>query len=438
MVDNTASEEKTALWIWKDLESEASITTITADDIARIRKLIVYWETAENGAAGLLDEDFLEIAEGVPDDMEQKLELFMNLAALPKSEGMIRNPYAGSDSDNMWALQHVPDQRIADLFRAGEDIDYKATDDDLALWGEANRRYYGIDPKRPFGYENVARDMRKIVNPDNKRDKKALNASLPYLESRLMLTLQYFIQNAELEPGTYQRGSNWTWGKLSDEDGGEALTRAIWGDRMWLQMTYESEDYAQMLKALNHLVWNNRVTGTYAELEKQFNLGSDYDGKNHTRYEGSQEERLVAALANFPDHRDHTPRPWFTLCLARMYNAKARFAEAKEVLERANLFTLKAEDVDLSSVNPLAIAWLEGLITRRGLDQIGEEKFQSILANSDPDWRTRPTIWKFVWAIQHNGDDYRDTEGSPGIRHAQATAAQIETMRGGYVPEEGC
>ena len=430
--------EKTALWTWQDVGCAESVTTVTADDIAEIRNLAVYWETAENGAAGLADADFLELGNDTS-HFANVVDIFLHNGALPKHKGTIINRYAHADpGDKSILLDDIPDAEIRALFQSGNDIAFEADEHDLALWAEANLRETGIDPKRPFGTGQVARDVRAIIDPDKKLPKKQFTEQLKRAESRMMLLLQFFVQNAQLEPGTYIRGANYMWNPVTgDEALGEALTRDEWSSRMHYQMRQENEEYHQTARALAHLIWTNRLKGTYSEIAEQFQLANHFDSEGASRYSGTVEERFQAALKHFPERRGETQRPWFTLSYARLLNASARFEEVKAVLEHADLFNIPASEVNLRTVNPLSVALLEGLVAKRGLDIIGEDEFQDILANVHPDWRYQPdSIWDFVWQVQREGDRYWEESETPGLMHAQALAGQIEMLRGGFVPGE--
>ena len=428
--------DKTAPWIWQECQSELSITTVTADDLAEIRKLAVYWETAENGAAGLADEGFLELDRD-GGQLSTVVDIFLNTATLPQLGGMIVNRYADADdSDKSVLLGDVPDPEIRVQLMSGDDIEFEATEQDRALWAEANLGDAGIDPKRPFGSENVSRQIRPILDPDKTLSRKEWAAYLQRAESRMMLMLQFFVQNAQLETGDYRRDAGYNWQLIADDGAyAENLTRVEWAERMSGQMWYECIEYTKTLRALIHLVWENRLEGTYAQLAEQFKLANHFDSEREQKYSGTVEDRLQAALQHFPERKGETGQPWFTLSYARLLNAAARFEEAKQVLRQADLFDIDASHVDLTTINPLGVALLESLVTKRGLEIIGDAEFQDIISGIHREWRTKPTsVWSFVWDVQHDEERYRDEADSPGLSHAQAVAAQIELMRGGYTP----
>ena len=427
----------TAPWIWQDLESAASVTTVTADDLAQIRKLVVYWDTAENGAAGLADGDFFALDDD-GDHLSTVVDIFLNTATLPQLSGTIINRYADADKGDISVLLgDVPDAEIRAILMFGEDIEFKATEQDRTLWTEANLRGSGIDPKRPFGSENVSRQIRPIIDPEKTLPKKQFIEHLRRVESRMMLMLQFFVQNAQLEPGSYMRDSSYTWLLVADgEADAENLTRVQWSGRMYDQMWDECIEYTKTLQALIHLVWENRLAGTYGQLAEQFKLGTHFDSGRYQKYTGTIEERFQAALAYFPERRGETERPWFTLSYVRLLNAAARFEEARQVLEKADLFDIAASDVDLTTVNPLGVALLESLVTKRGLEIIDDSAFQDIISGAHREWQTKPvSIWSFVWDTQYYDEKYSGDADSPGVKHAQAVTAQIQLMRGGYIPE---
>ncbi|MGO1068636.1 hypothetical protein [Lysobacter sp. CA199] len=430
--------EATAVWNWQSLDSARSLTHVAPEHLARIRRLAVQWDSAESGAAGLVDEDFLELDEAMSEaDFQAALEVFMTSADMAAFAGTITNPYARAGADKAALLEDTPDPAVAAQLLSGQAIELTASAEESALWAAANLGANGINPKRPFGSENVSRDVRAIVDPDKTLSNAAFAKRRKHLESRLLLLLQFYVQNARLEPGVYHRGGDWRWRKV-DPDApapGEPLTRQEWQQRMSRQMHYECGNYSQTLRCLIHLVWNNRLSGSYAALTQQFKLDNLFDGTECAEYEGRVEERLRVALMHFPDRKGTMPRPWFALTLARMLNGQARFAQAREVLEQADLYGIAPDEADLSTIDTIGVAFLEGLVTRRGLDAFDEDEFQSILAGCHSRWRTRADLWRFVWNVQHEPERYEDTAQSLGLAHAQALAAQIELMRGGYVPD---
>lgn len=429
--------EKTAGWIWQSLEAARSVTVVAQAHLAQIRRMVVYWNSAESGAAGLADADFLELDGPLEPAFKAALEIFMTTAELPSFDGKVLNPYARARKNDRALLEDTPDAEVVALLLSGHDFDLKAAPEEVALWSAANRRASGIDPKRPFGSESVSRDVRAIIDPHKKLSNAAFSRRRKHLESRLLLLLQFFVQNGRLEPGVYRRGSDWVWRRMEDSDAPpvETLTRQEWAGRMFGQMHYQCQEYAETLHCLIHLVWDNRLTGSYAVLARQFKLENHFDSQRRAEYEGGVEERLRTALVHFPERNGETASPWFTLTLARILNAQARFAEAGDVLKQADLYELAPDEVDLSTINAIGIAFLEGLITRRGLDLLDEEQFQSILAGCHSDWRTRSTLWDFVWNVRREPDRCGEGPGSPGTAHAQALAAQVELMRGGYDPD---
>lgn len=432
--------DEVALWIWRSLAEGRSLTEVTEEHIARIRGLTVVWSEGESGAAVLASPDFTEIEElrNAPDEENflNALEVFMTTAAVAGYKGMIQNPYAKAGEDDRYGLQNVPSREIADQLLSGQGIDYRAEPDEIALWQNANRRLWGIDPKRPFGSENVSRDVRLLVDPDRKLSNAAFGRRRKWLESRMLLMLQFFVQNATLAPGLWRRGDDGIWRPVRPDDplpSGEPLTRAAWASRMYLQNHYENQEYTETIHALIHLVWNNRLSGSYADLVRQFSLDNHFGSQMRTEYEGTVDERFQAALAAFPERRsDDEWAPWFTLSYARILNAQARFGEARAVLEAADLFDVDCAEVDFSTVNPIAIAWAESLVARHGSGAMSENEYQDALFGNHPQWYVCPALWGFVWDIHHNPDRFEDNAQEPGVTHARALAAQIELSRGGY------
>lgn len=434
--------EETGLWTWRNLSEERSLTEVTEAHLSRIKTLTVAWNSAENGAAVLADAGFSEI-EGLRDHEDKEgflgaLEVFVTTASVPAYEGTIRNRYAKAGKSERWLLEHTPSSEIADQILSGPDIEYAAEPDELTLWRAANKRAWGIDPKRPFGSESVSRDVRELIDPDKKLGNAAFGKRRKWLESRMLLLLQFHVQNGTLAPGLWRRGDDWVWRPVRPDDPpppGEPLTRRQWADRMYHQNHYENVAYTETIRALTHLVWNNRLIGSYGELVRQFQLANHFDGYLDRPYEGSVEERFRAALAAFPERKGAQAKPWFTLSFARILNAQGRFEEAHAVLEAADLLEIDPKEVDLSSVNHIAVAWAEGLIARYGAGVMSQDEFQSALFGCHSQWRVQPELWGFIWNVLHQRERYRDSEESPGLEHAQAMAAQLELLRGGYDPD---
>jgi len=435
--------DQIASWTWRNLSEGRSLTEVTQEHLLRIRTLTVAWNTAESGAAVLADENFTEI-ENFRDDSDEEgflnaLEVFMTTAAVANFEGVIQNPYARAQEDDRHGLDNVPNREIANQLLSGQDINYHAEPDEITLWQNANRRSWGIDPKRPFGSEQVSRDVRALIDPNKTLSTSAFSKRRKWLESRMLLLLQFFVQNATLSPGLWRRREDdRAWCPVRPDDptpAGEPLTRDEWVSRMFLQHYYECQDYAETLYALIHLVWNNRLSGSYADLVHQFRLDNHFDSQTRVTYEGTSEERFQAALAAFPERKGDGTIPWFTLSYTRMLNAQARFDEARAVLEAADLFEIDATQVNLSTVNPIAIAWAEGLIARHGSGMMSEDEYQAALHGMHSHWYVQPDLWSFIWNLHHNPSRFGDSAQELGMGTAQALAAQLELSRGGDNPD---
>lgn len=271
--------DEIALWTWRSLSEGRSLTEVTEEHLSRIRTLTVIWNEAESGAAVLAEADFTEI-ENLRNDADEEgflnaLEVFMTTATVAGFEGMIQNPYARAGEDDRYGLENTPSREIADQLLSGQDIDYRAEPDEITLWQNANRRAWGIDPKRPFGSESVSRDVRALVDPDKTLSNATFAKRRKWLESRMLFLLQFFVQNATLAPGLWRRGDDWVWCPVRPDDPpppGEPLTRAQWMSRMYLQNHYENQEYTETIHALAHLTWNNRLSGSYADLVRQFSI----------------------------------------------------------------------------------------------------------------------------------------------------------------------
>jgi hypothetical protein len=424
--------QATGRWTWARLDAGRSVVEITEAHIAEIRKLIAYWETAETGAACLADADFVELHSNMEPDFEAVLDVFMVAATLPVTKGRISNPYRHAGGAPRAILDDVPEESVRSLLLSGEDVDFEATPEELALWAEAYRQASGINPKRPFGSESVSRDIRAIIDPEKKLSNAAFGKKRKQLESRLVLLLQFFVQNATMAPGTWRRGKDWTWRLFGADEvvPAEELTEREWVQRMYSQLYYELQAYVETMRCLVHLVWENRLEGSYAELARQFKLETHFDDV-HAEYEGRIEERLRAGLVHFPqDVKTADGEWWLTLVLVRLLNAQARFSEARDVLKKAGVFDLPAKRVDLSSINATGLLFLEGIITRRGLEIINEDAFQSVLFGREPRWMPNGDLWRFIFDVQRQPERFDDPRNL-GLPHAQAVAVQLELMRGG-------
>lgn len=431
--------EKTAPWMWQDLDSLRSVTEVTQDHIDRIRAYAVWWDSVESGAAGLA-EDSLPDQDGGKADFTAAVEVFMNAATLPRDQGKIRNPFAGMPEDDLdFLLGDTPDATIGEVLRRGEDIEFAATPEDLLLWAEASRGAEGIDPKRPFGSENPSRDIRRLIDPDKALSNAAFAKRRKTLESRQLLMLLFFVQTADLAPGTWQRGDDWIWRRLRPGERPDypELTRREWIDALYPRHHHECEDYIETIHCLQKLVYDDRVRGSYAGLTRQFKLDNLFDGEMRARHEGRSEDHLRAALRHFPDRRGAETSPWFTLVLVRMLNAQARFAEAREVLAAADLFDISPADVRFDQVDAINCAFLEGIIARSGLGMIGDDELCAILAGTHRAWAVpgRTSLWSFIWDLRHEPERLEESEKPPGVLHARALAAQLELMNGPYDPD---
>ncbi|MEL6547577.1 MAG: hypothetical protein AAFQ82_23340, partial [Myxococcota bacterium] len=202
----------TAPWTWANLEEEPDLI-VTDEHLALIRALKVGFETVENGAASV---EIPEAVEVIPTDFERVVDLFLNHATLERFGGRMINPYS-PDDDELFLLEDVPDPEIRALFESGEDIEFEASESELALFAEANLGSEGIDPKRPFGSQSVSRDVRRIIDPEKKLNRKDFSKARKYHESRMLVLLQFFVQNAKLSTGTYTK-KDYEWRIAGDDE----------------------------------------------------------------------------------------------------------------------------------------------------------------------------------------------------------------------------
>lgn len=429
--------DKTAPWIWPSLFEERNTGEVTQAQIDWIRKAVVYWDIAEKGAACLAGEDQEPFCDMEDDNLQTAVEIFLNAAKCEPLQGIIRNPYTKIPRNEVgFLLEDVSDQSIAKLFLSGDDIDYIAEEDELNLWRETSLTGYGIDPKRPFGSENVSRDVRAIVDPDKKLSNRAFAKRRKYLESRLMLTLQFFVQNAQLEAGTYKYKSDEGWVRITGEEPAhcEMISEREWVDRLYLTQHYECETYTKTAQALALLVWENRVAGSYSKLAEQFKLANLHDTIIERRYKGSLIDILQAAVKHFPEETSDPKESWFSMVLVRVLNSQARFAEAKAILQKSHLYNIDPKLANYSKITETNLAILENIITRRGLEELSKDEFQAILSNTHSEWEpeTNDDIWYFISNIKHTPEQIEGAESHDAFSRVTATCTQLEIMNGGY------
>lgn len=100
------------------------------------------------------------------------------------------------------------------------------------------------------------------------------------------------------------------------------------------------------------------------------------------------------------------------------------------MLEAADLFEIDNAEVNLSTVNPIGLAWAEGLIARHGGGVMSEDEYQATLFGKHSQWCVQPGLWSFVWNLHHYPDSFEHAAQEPGMAHARALAAQLELSRG--------
>ncbi|MQY47117.1 hypothetical protein GAO09_13845 [Rhizobiales bacterium RZME27] len=426
--------EETGLWTWRKRSEGRGLLEVTEAHLERIRGLTVIWDAGEAGAAVLADDEFsdLDNLDQEDEELATVLGIFMVSARVPAFEGLVRNPYARAGEDDRFGLDDVPASDIAKLLLSGQDIALKAEPDEVALWDNADRRFYGINPKRPFGSENVSRDVRALVDPEKTLSNAAFAKRRKWLESRLLLLLQFFVQNAVLPLGKWVRDDERNWRLLDPNEtppAGEEISRKEWASRMFLQNYYENRDYTDTLHALFHLARTDRLSGSHADIVKRFKLDNHFDAVSDFAYQGAIEERFLAALKFFPERLKDPGVPWFTLSYARVLNASARFEEAHAVLEAAGVFDITREELNSSTINTVLIAWVEGLIARYGSGRLPGRELFAILNGGHSKWYVQPTLISIFQQWRSYPKEYRDDAEEPGLDHARAMAAQLELIQ---------
>lgn len=274
-----------AYWPWPSSYDVQSEIDFGPEELKYIRSLVAIWDHAETGAAGLADAVFEELQD-TSDDQENLVRMFLNTAQLDTLSAQISNPYNTAKAST--AAEHldpVPDQKVADLFRSGNPIDYEATADDVALWKAAWKTGFGINPKRPFGTGMVSRDIRQIVDPEKTLSAKKFATYKKTLESRLMLSLQSFVQNAELRFGTYIDNGGVTWDHIDtiEDDHGEWIDRCQWISNVAAAHHYQAKDFTKTVEATAHLLCEKRLEGAYSDVVKSLRL-DDFFGVNEASW----------------------------------------------------------------------------------------------------------------------------------------------------------
>lgn len=417
--------EPTALWIWPDQYEPRAELTIGAAELDFVRTLAVWWDNGENGAAGL------EASEGVdhPPKSGMIVDMFLNTARLAASSGVISNPY-GENGEPAWRIEGAPDADIVAHFLAGDDIDYAPTPQDLALWAAANRTEEGINCKRPFGSESVARDLRPLLDPDKTLSNSAFGKLRRSAEARMLLFLQFFVQQANLPLGRYIRGKDYQWrpeAEVEDADG-EDLPWLGWAERVAGIVNRQSADYVRTGSALTQLVWEGRITGDYTDLNHRLKLHNLYEDHFEPRYVGLSRDMAEAGVAAF----DETTRPFeervLTGCLVRILNGTGDFAAAKAAMQAAGIWGIDASECSLRDLNPHAVYFLEETIAAYGLREISPAGFSRRAHSSIKGGSS------FIYDILHGVGIW--AKGGPDdlpsyrVMRARAAASQISIMRG--------
>lgn len=431
-----------ALWIWRDLETPEDFH-LTADHIASIRSLAAGWNTLETGAAGLVFPGEAEAGEVDQDsDLAQACEIFLTCADPGDWRGSIRNPYrepAYRDALREGDLALAPDQSVIAPLASGDDFEFTASPEEVKAWSEADLRCHGIDPKRPFGTGNVRRDLAPIVDPDGTLSGKELKQRIDFVQTRMVLTLQYFVQHARIEPGLYGAGDDRQWESRGPESGekGEWLDHDEWCERIYASFSYQTQDYITCCEHLAYLVWENRASGDYTSLVAQFRLDSFYEDETRRRYDGATIDQLCAGVEAFAQDFHDGSNIFLSLALVRARNSRAEFAQAMQLLSPSCWETIQLDDEARSSPARSAFIVLEALIASYGLKEISDTHYQAIIASEDADWNKRfgGDPWELIWNLVQCPDSFGEPASPVAFQLCRAAALQLMLMRGGFVPD---
>jgi hypothetical protein len=434
--------DATARWIWPPRGLEMTVFAFTEDHRRAIARTIAYWETAEVGAPCLADDAGELLSDAAPSEWTQALDLFMSCAVLPRGVFRVRNPYRDMRAGASWLLgenDHASDSAVLDPVRALRDFDFEAQRTDVAAWNAADRRFYGINPKRPFGTSQVCRDLRSVIDPEKSLSTAAWSKQCKQLRSRMLLMLQAFVQHAELAPGVYEKNEHGLWQlQVQRVTAGweEHLTEGEWQQRLERDAFYRHLDYFATISALQHLVWEARVPGQdYAQWCQQHRLHDLYgpfeDGPGPT-HDGLLVEKLSTALEHFPEDSGEADGSLFTMLKVRASNATAAFAQARDAMIEARLASSQQAAADFSVVSWTNVLHVEQCILERGLGTMSADAWGlAVSAPGSGPWGDHActSINDWIRKLIDACDEFGDVD-SVLLAHARAMAAQVKLMLG--------
>jgi len=414
--------EQTAPWIWPDVYDTRETVTFAEAELAYVRSMIVWWDSAENGAAGIE----APIEQAAPKNAALIIDLFLNNAVLTAREGDIENPYACSD--DLWRINDAPDPELVEAFaKGGPKIPFKVTQDDLKLWEAANRTNDGIDCKRPFGSESVSRDLRAILDPDKTIKTSAFTKHHQTAQARMFLFLQFFVQKAELAFGDYVRGASYRWQPEADfEHSDKNLTRGEWVSRIVGMVMKQNAVYAKTGAAVALMCWENRLKGDYGSLSKTLSLHNLYEDFHETRYVGRSRDMAEACLAAFGLSDLPLEQQATLASLVRVLNGTGDFAAAKAAMQAGGVWDIDVTTFSSWPLNAETLFYLEACVARLGLGEISGGGFLSMAF-------PRQIGSSFTYDILYGQRPWN--EGRPKdlrsdlYHHARALAAQVQIMR---------
>ena len=423
---------KTGFWPWPHKDSGSAEVAFGPEQIEFIRNLSVCWNGAESGAAGLADAQFLEL-DGGGGAVETLVEMFLHTARIADWSGPVRNPFGRKDADRddmEYCLEGIPDKRVAEMLRKGEDFMFEPCDDLLKLWAEADLRGHGIDPKRPFGTGNVSRDVRALVDPDRKLSNAAFGKRRALLESQLMLMLLRFVQAAELPFDDYARDADWTWLPAEEVRAktGEEIDHAEWVSRLYPGQMYQTRDYTKTLRAAGHLMWEGRLKGSYREISGSMDLDNFY-GVNEYTYSAVPSEEIIRKGLEAFDEGELKP---LTRMMVRVLNSQSKFTQAQELLAKSGALPKEVPSYR-DGISPALVFQAESELARLGrqMDETG-----LYLDAMEDTYRLQGVSWSWLFDLMRSDAYEVDETQAHLVEHLQAVAAQMQFMRGPYVPRD--
>ena len=366
---------------WPFPEPNARVFEITKTHIAAIRQLVAVWDIGETGAPALVLPDGDELED---DPLARYVELFLNAAVLPSASGTIPNRLLSGEmpaEERETYLAYIPDTSLRAEFEEKESIPFTADAMDLALWDAAQKWEAGIDPKRPFGTGNVAKDMRAILDPENTLSRGEFTKLKRTRFSRMILMLQLFVQEAQLKPGIYSYSSRLGW-QHADE---RRKTPLHLDEETWtkyLGRPFHKAESSYLYDLQYHVFEATTppdLRGSYSEVANRLDLIRNYTHEAYSPGPNYLLEKATKGYAHWPETSGDFKHSFFTHVAARCCNALGAFDEAAAWYARAKL-TLPDPVIDLNApVSADESLWVNMTVSRYGSGAISAADFTDLM-----------------------------------------------------------